>query len=341
MKEEETDIDLHDEEQELFEHHRIVVDKGQSPLRIDKFLTIHLKNAIRNKIQNAIHTGTILVNNALIKSNYKIKPDDVISVVWAHPPNEQDVVPEDIPIDIVYEDDAILIVNKPPGMVVHPGFGNWCGTLVNALAFYLNSNPYLIHRIDKNTSGLVLIAKNEEAQTFLGKQFYDHTTERKYQALVWGDFSENEGTITGHIGRSLKDRKIMTVFPDGDYGKHAVTHYKVLERFGYVTLVECQLETGRTHQIRAHMKYVKHPLFNDETYGGDQILKGTIYSKYKQFVQNCFDIIPRQALHAKTIGFIHPTTQKYVQFDSELPPDFAGVLEKWRHYTQYNNTTEE
>jgi 23S rRNA pseudouridine1911/1915/1917 synthase len=333
------DLELQDE-QDLFEHHRIVVDKGQSPLRIDKFLTIHLKNAIRNKIQNAIHAGNVLVNDVAVKPNYKIKPNDVISVVLAYPPNETEIVPEDIPLDIVYEDDAILIVNKVPEMVVHPGFGNWCGTLVNALAFYLGYNPFLTHRIDKGTSGLLLIAKTEEAQTFLGKQFYDHTVERKYQALVWGDFIEDEGTITGNIGRSLKDRKVMAVFPDGDYGKHAVTHYKVLERFGYVTLVECQLETGRTHQIRAHLKYVKHPLFNDAVYGGDQILKGTVYSKYKQFVQNCFDLIPRQALHAKTLGFIHPTTKEYMLFDSPLPSDFASVLGKWRNYAHFNEIDE-
>jgi 23S rRNA pseudouridine1911/1915/1917 synthase len=359
---------LHDEdEQDLFEHHRIVVDKGQSPLRIDKFLTIHLKNSIRNKIQNAIHAGNVLVNDNPVKPNYKIKPDDIISVVLSYPPNETEIIPEDIPLNIVYEDDDVLIVNKSPEMVVHPGFGNWCGTLVNALAFYFEkttpslrdtppkegnssaqsqSKPHLTHRIDKGTSGLLLVAKNEEAQTFLAKQFFDHTIERKYQALVWGDFQEDEGTITGHVGRSLKDRKVMTVFPsdgtpDGDRiaaerGKHAVTHYKVLERFGYVTLVECVLETGRTHQIRAHMKYIKHPLFNDVTYGGDQILKGTIYTKYKQFVQNCFDMIPRHALHAKTLGFIHPKTKEYMLFDSELPPDFAGVLEKWRNYSKFN-----
>ena len=361
-----------DEEQDLFEHHRFVVDKGQSPLRIDKFLTIHLKNAIRNKIQNAIHAGNVLVNELPVKPNYKVKPDDVISVVLSYPPNETDIVPEDIPLDIIYEDDDLLIVNKVPEMVVHPGFGNWCGTLVNALAFYFGNGtdcksavgarhasplletegrgmprPYLVHRIDKGTSGLLLVAKTEHAQTFLGKQFYDHTIGRTYQALVWGDFQEDEGTITGNIGRSLKDRKVMAVFPsDGtDYksapaGKHAVTHYKVLERFGYVTLVECRLETGRTHQIRAHMKYIKHPLFNDAVYGGDQILKGTIYTKYKQFVQNCFSLISRHALHAKTLEFIHPTTKEKMCFDSPLPADFSSVLDKWRNYSQFNNTDE-
>ena len=377
---EELDIELQDNEQEFFEHHRIVVDKGQTLLRIDKYLTIVLKNAIRNKIQNAILAGNVLVNEHPVKPNYKVKPNDVISVVLAYPPNETELVPEDIPLDIVYEDADILIVNKVPEMVVHPGFGNWSGTLVNALAFHLNGRgvlhtppidtatnankgvcntplqpnespkPYLVHRIDKGTSGLLIVAKNENAQSFLGKQFYEHSVGRKYQALVWGDFptpsfghpskggefQEYEGTIVGHVGRSLRDRKVMTVFPEGDYGKHAVTHYKVLERFGYVTLVECQLETGRTHQIRAHMRYIKHPLFNDAVYGGDQVLKGTVYAKYKQFVRKCFDLMPRHALHAKSLEFIHPTTKERMFFDSELPADFAGVLERWRHYSQFN-----
>jgi len=359
---EELDIELQDNEQEFFEHHRIVVDKGQTLLRIDKYLTIVLKNAIRNKIQNAISAGNVLVNEQPVKPNYKVKPNDVISVVLAYPPNETELVPEDIPLDIVYEDADILIVNKVPEMVVHPGFGNWSGTLVNALAFHLGTDcksapanngtdetsapaakPYLVHRIDKGTSGLLIVAKNENAQSFLGKQFYEHSVGRKYQALVWGDPStplgtgfEGEGTIVGHVGRSLKDRKVMTVFPDGDYGKHAVTHYKVLESFGYVTLVECQLETGRTHQIRAHMRYIKHPLFNDAVYGGDQVLKGTVYAKYKQFVRKCFDLMPRHALHAKSLEFIHPTTKERMFFDSELPADFAGVLERWRHYSEFN-----
>ncbi|MCL2412783.1 MAG: RluA family pseudouridine synthase [Bacteroidales bacterium] len=336
------DIDINEnEEQEFFEHHRIVVDKGQSPLRIDKFLMITLKNAVRNKIQNAALAGNILVNDKPVKSNYKVKPNDVISILMSYPPNETEIIPEDIPLNIIYEDSDLLIVDKAPEMVVHPGFGNWCGTLVNALTFYFQNTeakPYLVHRIDKGTSGLLLVAKTEAAQTFLGKQFYDHTIGRKYHALVWGDFQEDEGTIAGNVGRSLKDRKVMTVFPDGDYGKHAVTHYKILERFGYVTLVECVLETGRTHQIRAHMRYLKHPLFNDAVYGGDQILKGTVYSKYKQFVRNCFDMIPRHALHAKTLEFIHPTTKEKMLFDSELPADFAGVLEKWRNYSQFNET---
>jgi 23S rRNA pseudouridine1911/1915/1917 synthase len=365
---EELDIELQDNEQEFFEHHRIVVDKGQTLLRIDKYLTIVLKNAIRNKIQNAISAGNVLVNDQPVKPNYKVKPNDVISVVLAYPPNETELVPEDIPLNIVYEDADVLIVNKVPEMVVHPGFGNWSGTLVNALAFHLQKGyevrgtryevaspiaeptdnvtprtpnletpkPYLVHRIDKGTSGLLIVTKNENAQSFLGKQFYEHSVGRKYQALVWGDFEENEGTIVGHVGRSLRDRKVMTVFPDGDYGKHAVTHYKVLEHFGYVTLVECQLETGRTHQIRAHMRYIKHPLFNDAVYGGDQVLKGTVYAKYKQFVRKSFDLMPRHALHAKSLEFVHPTTKERMFFDSELPPDFASVLERWRHYSQFN-----
>lgn len=338
---EDLDIELHEDEQDLYEHHRIVADKGQSPLRIDKFLMVRLENATRNKIQNAAHAGNILVNENPVKPNYKVKPDDVISIVMAYPPRETEIIPENIPLNIVYEDADVLVINKSPEMVVHPGYGNYSGTLVNALAYYFqttdpDAKPCLVHRIDKNTSGLLLIAKNETAQSFLAKQFYDHTVERKYWALVWGDFQDDEGTIVGHVGRSLKDRKVMTVFPDGDYGKHAVTHYKVLERFGYVTLIECVLETGRTHQIRAHLRYIKHPLFNDATYGGDQILKGTIYTKYKQYIQNCFDIIPRHALHAKTLGFVHPTTKKMMSFDSELPADFAEVLGKWRTYSQFN-----
>jgi len=335
---EDLDIEFQEDEQDLYEHHRIVVDKGQSPLRIDKFLMVRLVNATRNKIQNAAHAGNILVNETPVKPNYKVKPNDVISIVMAYPPRETEIVPENIPLNVVYEDADILIINKSPEMVVHPGYSNYSGTLVNALAYYFQttdplSKPCLVHRIDKNTSGLLLIAKNETAQSFLAKQFYDHTVERKYLALVWGDFPDDEGTIVGNIGRSLKDRKIMSVFPDGDYGKHAVTHYKIVERFGYVTLIECVLETGRTHQIRAHLRYIKHPLFNDATYGGDQILKGTVFTKYKQFVQNCFEMIPRQALHAKTLGFIHPTTKQKMDFDSELPADFAGVLGKWRTYS--------
>lgn len=337
------------EEQEYFEHYRFEVDKGQSLLRIDKFLMDRIENTTRNKIQNAAHAGTILVNDKPIKPNYRVKPFDNISIVLPHPPRDTEIVPENIPLEIVYEDNDVLIVNKTPEMVVHPGFGNFTGTLVNALAFHLqqegNSSetgkPYLVHRIDKNTSGLLLVAKTEVAQSFLAKQFYDHTVERKYYALVWGDFVENEGTVEGYIGRSLKDRRVMCVFPDQDYGKNAITHYKVVERFGYSTLVECVLETGRTHQIRAHMKYLKHPLFNDATYGGDQIIKGTTFTKYKQFIQNCFKLLPRQALHAATLGFVHPTTHQMMRFESELPLDMKNVIEKWRAYSSHSVQGEE
>ncbi len=348
-----------DDEQEFYEHVRIEVDKGQSMLRIDKFLFDRLTNASRNKIQNAARAGSILVNGKAVKPNYKVKPLDSISIVLAHPPREVEIIPENIPVNIAYEDDDVMVINKNAGMVVHPGYGNYTGTLVNALTYHLQNNqgqtrrsaptnpqpsnlkPYLVHRIDKNTSGLILVAKNEYAQTFLAKQFFDHSVDRQYLALVWGDFKEDEGTIVGHVGRSLKDRKVMTVFPDGDYGKHAVTHYKVVERFGYVTLVSCILETGRTHQIRAHMKHLGHPLFNDATYGGDQILKGTTFSKYKQFIQNCFKIMPRHALHAKTIGFEHPTTEKRVFFESELAEDMQAVIEKWRVYSSFKQLEEE
>lgn len=327
-------------ENEFYEHFRIEADKGQSILRIDKFLMDRLENTTRNRLQNAAHAGNILVNGKEVKPNYKVKPMDVISIVLPHPPRETEIVPEDIPLDIVYEDEDVLVVNKSPEMVVHPGFGNYKGTLLNALAFHLQKNakegspikPYLVHRIDKNTTGLLLIAKNEIAQSSLAKQFYDHSVERKYYALVWGDFKENEGTIEGHIGRSPKDRKVMAVFPNGEVGRHAVTHYKVVERFGYVTLVECILETGRTHQIRAHLKYLKHPLFNDATYGGDQILKGTTFTKYKQFIQNCFKLLPRQGLHAATLGFIHPRTHEFIRFENAVPKDMEAVLEKWRGY---------
>jgi len=331
-----------EEVNELYEHHRFVADKGQSVLRVDKFLMLRLENASRNKIQNAAKAGNILVNNSAVKPNYKVKPDDVISVVLTYPPREIEIIPQDIPIDVLYEDNDILVLNKSAGMVVHPGFANYSGTLLNALTFYFNkqsgdstkpSQPLLVHRIDKNTTGVLLVAKTEIAQTILAKEFFDHTIDRKYVALVWGDFDEDEGTISGHIGRSLKDRKVMTVFPEGEYGKEAVTHYKVLRRLGYVTLVECRLETGRTHQIRAHMKYIKHPLFNDETYGGNIILKGTTFTKYKQFINNCFKILPRQALHAKSLGFDHPISKKKIHFDTELPDDMKEVLKKWETYS--------
>ncbi len=335
---------LLDDEQDLFEHHRLVADKGQSLLRIDKFLMCRLENVSRNKIQNAAKAGNILVNDKSVKQNYKVKPGDVISIVMSYPPREIEIIPQDIPVKIVYEDDQVVVVDKTPGMVVHPGYGNYTGTLVNALTYHFNKDKkegeekistLLSHRIDKNTSGLILVAKDEYSQAKLAKQFYDHSIERKYYALVWGDFKEDEGTIEGHVGRSLKDRKVMDVFPNGEHGKHAITHYKVVERFGYVTLVECVLETGRTHQIRAHMQHIGHPLFNDETYGGDQILKGTTFTKYKQFIQNCFKLIPRQALHAATLGFIHPETGKFIRFEAQLPEDFTQVLDKWRNYVKF------
>jgi len=331
------------EEQELFEHFRIVADAGQKLLRIDKFLTDKIQNASRNKIQMAAEAGNILVNDKAVKSNYKVKPHDVISIVMEYPRRELVIIPEDIPLDIVYEDDQLLVINKPVGLVVHPGHGNYTGTLVNALAYRYkdlpmfnggDSRPGLVHRIDKNTSGLMVVAKTEIAKNKLAKQFFDKTTHRLYQAVVWGAFPEGEemGTVDAHIGRSLKNRLQMEAFPNGEYGKKAVTHYELLESLGYVSLIQCQLETGRTHQIRAHMKYIGHPLFNDERYGGDAILKGTTFTKYKQFVQNCFKICPRHALHAKTLGFEHPTTGEMMHFDSELPQDMQQLVEKWRHY---------
>lgn len=328
------------EEQDLYEHLRIVVDKGQSLLRLDKFLIIRTENTSRNRIQNAIDAGNVLVNDKVVKASYKVKPLDIISMVLPHPPRDTEVYPEDIPIDIIFEDDDVIMVNKAPGMVVHPGFNNYTGTLVNALVFHSqqlpqmpgnDGRPGLVHRIDKDTSGLLLVSKNEWAITFLAKQFFDHLISRKYIALVWGDLTE-DGTVTGYIGRSIKDRKVMAVYDDETKGKWSVTHYKVLERFNYVTLIECQLETGRTHQIRAHMKHIGHPLFNDSTYGGDKILKGTVFNKYRQFVENCFEILPRQALHAKSLGFIHPTTRKFIHFETELPEDITSVIEKWRNY---------
>lgn len=338
----EDNIEFSEEESDLFEHYRFQADKGQSVLRIDKFLANRIENASRNKIQNAARAGNILANNNPVKPNYKVKPGDLITVLLPHPPREIEIIPQDIPLDIVFEDQDVTIVNKKAGMVVHPAYGNYTGTLVNALTYHFLQTakkkedvptPMLVHRIDKDTSGLLIIAKNELSQSILAKQFFDHSIERKYMALVWGDFAEDEGTITGHIGRSHKDRKVMSVFPGGEYGKHAITHYKVIERFRYVTLAECRLETGRTHQIRAHMKFAGHPIFNDSTYGGDKILKGTTYSKYSQFVQNCFDMIPRQALHAASLGFRHPASQQELYFESPLPNDFDQVLTKWRKYT--------
>lgn len=332
---------IEQEEQDLYEHLRVVVDKGQSLLRIDKFLMHRVENASRNRIQNAIELGNVLVNDKPIKASYKVKPLDVISVVLPHPPRDTEVYPEDIPINIIYEDDDVLIVDKEPGMVVHPGYNNYTGTLVNALVYHFqqlptlpgnDGRPGLVHRIDKDTSGLLLISKNERAMTWLAKQFFDHTITRKYIALVWGDLPE-DGTVTGYIGRSVADRRVMSIYDDPEKGKWSVTHYKILERMGYVTLIECQLETGRTHQIRAHMRHIGHPLFSDATYGGDKILKGTSFSKYKQFVENCFALMPRQALHAQTLGFLHPTQKKQVLFESPLPADFEAVLAKWRKYS--------
>ncbi len=330
-----------DDEQELYEHYRYVADPGQELLRIDKFLIDRIPDTSRNKIQEAARAGNILVNEQTVKPNYKVRPDDVISVVLPYPVREIELIPEDIPLEIVYEDEALVVVNKAAGMVTHPGYGNYTGTLINALLHHFGTlpggakageRPGLVHRLDKNTSGLMVVAKSEYALTHLARQFFDRTTNRKYQAVVWGDVAENEGTITGHIGRSLKNRKVMSVFPEGEYGKHAVTHYKVVRRFGYVTLVECKLETGRTHQIRAHMKHIGHPLFNDPEYGGDKILKGTTFTKYKQFVQNCFEVCPRHALHAQTLGFQHPDTGERFQFDSAIPNDMVEMMEKWERY---------
>ncbi|HRG18740.1 MAG TPA: RluA family pseudouridine synthase [Flavobacterium lutivivi] len=335
-------------EEEFFEHHRFVSPKGQSLLRVDKFLMQLIENATRNKIQKAAEDGNIWVNDIPVKSNYRVKPFDVVRVMLSHPPFENHIILENIPLDIVYEDDSLLLINKPAGLVVHPGHGNYTGTLVNALAYHfenlpMNSSerPGLVHRIDKNTSGLLVIAKTEMAMNYLAKQFEEKTSEREYIALVWGNVKEDEGTITGHIARHVKDRMQMDVYPDGSQGKHAVTHYKVLERFGYVTLVSCKLETGRTHQIRVHMKYIGHPLFNDERYGGNIILKGTTFTKYKQFVENCFKILPRHALHAKTLGFEHPVTKEFMRFNTELPQDMKGCIEKWRNYSKSNMMEEE
>ena len=326
---------------ELYEHFKVVVDKGQSPVRIDKYLFERIVNASRNRIQSAADAGFVMANGKPVKSSYKVKPMDVLTVMMDRPKYDNDIIPEDIPLDIVYEDSELMVINKPAGLVVHPGCGNYHGTLVNAIAWHLRDVPTydpndpqvgLVHRIDKDTSGLLVIAKTPDAKTSLGMQFYNKTTKREYNALVWGIVEENEGTITGNIGRNPKDRMQMAVMSDPNQGKHAVTHYKVLERLGYVTLVKCVLETGRTHQIRVHMKHIGHVLFNDERYGGNEILKGTHFSKYKQFVNNCFEICPRQALHAKTLGFVHPKTGEEMFFTSELPEDMTELIEKWRTY---------
>jgi len=329
----------------LYERTNIIVDRGQDPMRLDKFLTARIEGASRNKVQQAIESGRVLVNNKKIQANHKIKPGEEIIVYSDREVHSEEVVPEEMPLNIVYEDEEIMIINKPVGLVVHPASGNYTGTLLNGIAWYLlQQNSHitpaelprygLVHRIDKNTSGLMVLAKTGKAVANLARQFFDHTVHRHYVALVWGDVEQDEGTIRAHIGRHKRFRKVFDAYPDGEYGKEAVSHYKVLERFGYVTLVQCELETGRTHQIRVHMQHIGHPLFNDEVYGGDRIVKGTVFTKYKQFVDNAFAICPRHALHAKTIGFIHPKTRQDVRFDSEMPADMAGVIEKWRNYSK-------
>ncbi|GAP73418.1 RluA family pseudouridine synthase [Candidatus Symbiothrix dinenymphae] len=331
-----------EQEEELYEHFRFTADKGQALLRVDKFLVDRLTGASRHRIQQAAEAGYILANDKSVQSNYRVKPLDVLTIVLDRPHREVDILPENIPINIAYEDNDVLVVNKPSGLVVHPGHGNYTGTLLNAVAWYLKDDPQyhttdprlgLVHRIDKDTSGLLVLAKNPEAKTHLGTQFFNKTTKRLYWALVWGNVKDDEGRIEGNIGRNPKDRLLMTVFPpDSEDGKPAVTHYKVLERFGYVTLIECRLETGRTHQIRVHAKHIGHTLFNDARYGGDEILRGVEGSKYKQFIQNCFDLCPRQALHAKTLGFVHPRTGEAVYLDSEIPEDMSQLIAKWRNY---------
>ena len=339
-----------DQNDDLFEHRRIEVDPGQQALRIDKFLSDRLPNTSRNKIQNAAISGSILVNEKAVKSNYKVKPGDTVSVVFPYPRRELELIPQDIPLNVVYEDDHVVVLNKQSNLVVHPGYGNYDGTLVNGLIYHFDNlptptnlkipeeatRPGLVHRLDKNTTGIMVVAKKELALTKLAKQFFDRTVDRKYVALVWGDVKEEEGSIEGNIGRSLKNRKVMTVFPEGDFGKHAKTHYRVIERLGYVTFIECKLETGRTHQIRVHLKHIGHPLFNDNEYGGDKILKGLSSSKYNQFIDNCFKLLPRHALHAKSLGFEHPDTGEIVNFDSDIPDDMEAVLKKWRVYAKHS-----
>lgn len=333
---------------ELYERMTIIVDKGQEPMRLDKFITQRIEGASRNKVQQAIETGRVLINNKKVQANHRIKPGDEIIVYSDKETQGEEIVPEDIPLDIVYEDEAVMIINKPVGLVVHPASGNYSGTLINGVAYHLlqqNSEITqtelprfgLVHRIDKNTSGLMVLAKTPTAVASLAKQFFDHTVHRQYVALVWGDVENDSGTVYAHIGRHKRFRKLFDAYPDGDYGKEAITHYKVLERFGYVTLIQCELETGRTHQIRVHMQHIGHPLFNDEVYGGDRIVKGTVFTKYKQFVDNAFAMCPRHALHAKTIGFIHPKTKEQVRFDSEIPQDMSSVIEKWRDYARNKN----
>ena len=334
--------DMEQDSNELYEHFRFTVDKGQTPVRIDKYLTERIVSASRNRIQQAADAGYVMVNDKAVKSNYKVKPCDSIVIMMDYPKYENDIIPEDIPLNVVYEDDQLMVIHKPAGLVVHPGCGNYHGTLVNAIAWHLRENKNydpndpavgLVHRIDKDTSGLLVVAKTPDAKTNLGLQFFHKTTKRTYNALVWGNMEQDEGTIETNIARNPKDRMQMAAFTDENIGKHAITHYKALERFGYVTLVECRLETGRTHQIRVHMKHIGHVLFNDERYGGNEILRGLKTNKYKQFITNCFEICPRQALHAKTLGFTHPSTGKEMFFDSELPEDMTTLLDKWRNYT--------
>ncbi len=334
------DLEPSADQVQLYEHFRVTVDKGQDMVRVDKYLYDKLTNVSRNRIQKAAEAGYILANEKSVKSNYRVKPHDVITVMLDRPYYDNEVIPEDIPLNIVYEDDALMVVNKPAGMVVHPAHGNYSGTLINGVAWHMKDVPNwdmndahvgLVHRIDKDTSGLLVIAKTPDAKTHLGDQFFHKTTKRRYRALVWGNFDEDEGTVVGNIGRNPKDRMQMTVLPEGE-GKYAVTHYRVLERFGFVTLVECILETGRTHQIRVHMKHIGHVLFNDERYGGNEVLRGNRTAKYKQFINNCFEICPRQALHAMTLGFVHPVTGEEMYFTSELPADMSALLDKWRNY---------
>jgi 23S rRNA pseudouridine1911/1915/1917 synthase len=329
------------QEQELFEHYRYVVDPGQSMLRIDKYLAARIEGVSRTRVQAAAQAGNIMVNDAPVKPNYRVKPLDVIQILLPNPPRDIELIPQNLTVNVVFEDDDLIVVNKEAGMVVHPAYGNYSGTLMNALMYHFRDlplfstgelRPGLVHRIDKNTSGLLVIAKNEYALNRLSRQFFNRTTGRRYMALVWGTPDPEEGTITGNVGRNIRDRKIMQVFPDGSQGKHAVTHYRVLEKMSYVSLIECRLETGRTHQIRVHLAWSGHPLFNDEEYGGNRILKGTTFTKYQQFVRNCFEMMPRQALHAQSLSFDHPVTGKRLSFESDLPADMAGVIEKWRHY---------
>jgi len=333
-------------QQELFEHFKIKAEKGQGLLRVDRFLMNHLDNVSRSKLQDAAASGCLHVNGKPVKANYKVKPFDEVSVMMPEPKKELKIIAEDIPLDILYEDDTLLVINKQAGLVVHPGHGNYSGTMVNALAYHLKDNPVfqqndprpgLVHRIDKDTSGLLVVAKEESAKYFLAQQFAQKTAERKYVAVAWGVPKEAEGTITGYIGRSLKDRKVMHIYPDESQGKWAVTNYKVVEDLGYVSVVECVLETGRTHQIRAHFKYIGHPLFNDQTYGGDQILRGTTHTKYKQYIQNCFTLCNRQALHAKVLGFVHPKTKEFMRFEVDLPSDMSQLIDKWRNYIDNRN----